>query len=157
MHREVYDAPRRDEACIPAQLQTVMTRLSRYPHHIGVVGADWCRADKPEKRSSTSFQMLTACYTSRWSIEQIDTGRRGSLSCYLGSKAPSDLHNWKRYGRPPSSIFFVPFLFPSLNHTTHAHDPAGLPSTAVDRTSNTWRNHLQAHLLLTNTREPRRR
>jgi hypothetical protein len=61
--------------------------------------------------------------------------------------------------KPPSRELwlFCPFPFPPLPSPPNpktprilvSRDPAGLASTAVDRTLNTWRNYLQARLLLT--------
>ena len=103
--------------------------------------------------------------------------KRGSLSFYLARKAPSDRQNWKpninavrttvKYAMSigrldrggtdtsksnhPAVNFHPP---PKTNHTKHPCDPAGFASTAVDRTLNTWRNCLQAHLPLTNPQDP---
>jgi hypothetical protein len=94
--RKLYDALGRNEACVLAQLRTGMARLNGYLHHIGAVDTDRCACGQARE---TVEHFLFNC--SLWAThrdclsEQTETRRRGSLSYYLGGKAPSDPQNWK--------------------------------------------------------------
>jgi hypothetical protein len=92
--RTLYDAFKRKEAEILAQLRTGMVRLNRYLHQIGAVESDQCACGQA---AETIKHFLFRC--TRWEayrtqmLEQTDT-KRGSLSFYLGGKAPSDSERW---------------------------------------------------------------
>ena len=85
--RTLYDAVKRREASILAQLRTGMARLNGYLHRVGVC----------VEATETTKHFFFRCR--RWDayrtqmLEQTDT-RKGSLSFYLIGKAPSDLEPW---------------------------------------------------------------
>jgi hypothetical protein len=93
--RTLYDALGRREANVLAQLRTGMARLNGYLHRIGAAESDQCACGQARE---TVEHFLFNC--SLWDahreclLEQTET-RRGSLSYYLGGKAPSDPLNWK--------------------------------------------------------------
>jgi ribonuclease HI len=92
--RTIYDALKRREANILAQLRTGMSRLNGYLHRIGVVESDQCACGQA---TETVKHFLFRC--TRWDayrtqmLERTGT-RRGNLSFYLGGKAPSDPERW---------------------------------------------------------------
>ena len=94
--RKLYDAVGRVEACVLVQLRTGMARLNGYLHRIGAADTGWCTCGQARE---TVEHFLFNC--SRWVShrhllsEQADIRRRGSLSYFLGGKAPSDPHNWR--------------------------------------------------------------
>jgi hypothetical protein len=93
--RTLYDALGRRETNVLAQLRTGMARLNGYLNRIGVVESDQCACGQARE---TVEHFLFNC--SLWDthreclLEQTET-RRGSLSYYLGGKAPSDPLNWR--------------------------------------------------------------
>jgi ribonuclease HI len=92
--RTLYDAFKRREASVLAQLRTGMARLNGYLHRIGAVESDQCECGQARE---TVKHFLFRC--TRWEayrtqmLAQTDT-RRGNLSFYLGGKAPSDPETW---------------------------------------------------------------
>ena len=92
--RALYDALGRREASVLAQLRTGMARLNGYLHQIGAVESDQCACGQARE---TVEHFLFRC--TRWEahraqmLEQTEA-RRGSLSFYLGGKAPSDPEKW---------------------------------------------------------------
>ena len=92
--RTLYDAFKRREASILAQLRTGRARLNGYLYRIGAAESDQCACGEA---TETTKHFLFRC--TRWDayrtqmLEQTDT-RRGSLSFYLGGKASSDLEPW---------------------------------------------------------------
>jgi hypothetical protein len=92
--RTLYDAFKRREASVLAQLRTGMARLNGYLHRIGAVESDQCQCSQARE---TVKHFLFRC--ARWDayrtqmLAQTDT-RRGNLSFCLGGKAPSDPETW---------------------------------------------------------------
>jgi ribonuclease HI len=92
--RTLYDAFKRREASVLAQLRTGMARLNGYLHSIGAAETDQCACGQARE---TVKHFLFRC--TRWDahrtqmLAQTDT-RRGNLSFYLGGKAPSDAETW---------------------------------------------------------------
>lgn len=92
--RTLYNALKRREANILAQLRTGMARLNGYLHRIGAAESDQCACGQA---TETVKHFLFRC--TRWDayrtqmLERTET-RRGSLSFYLGGKAPSDPERW---------------------------------------------------------------
>jgi hypothetical protein len=92
--RILYDTLKRREANTLAQLRTGMARLNGYLHRIGAAESDQCACGQARE---TVQHFLFRC--TRWTthrahlLEQTDT-RRGSLSFYLGGRAPSDAEPW---------------------------------------------------------------
>ena len=92
--RILYDSLKRREASVLAQLRTGMARLNGYLHRIGAAESDQCQCGQARE---TVKHFLFRC--TRWDahrtqmLAQTDT-RRGSLSFYLGGKAPSDRETW---------------------------------------------------------------
>ena len=92
--RTLYDALKRREASVLAQLRTGMARLNGYLHQIGAAESDQCECGQARE---TVKHFLFRC--TRWEehrtqmLAQTDT-RRGNLSFYLGGKAPSDPEKW---------------------------------------------------------------
>jgi len=93
--RKLYDALGRAEAGVLVQLRTGMARLNGYLHRIGAADTGYCTCGQARE---TVEHFLFNC--SRWVShrhllsEQAEIRRRGSLSYFLGGKAPSDPHNW---------------------------------------------------------------
>jgi hypothetical protein len=92
--RTIYDALKRREANILAQLRTGMARLNGYLHRIGAAESDQCACGRA---TETIKHFLFRC--TRWEayrrqmLKQTET-RRSNLSFYLGGKAPSDPEGW---------------------------------------------------------------
>lgn len=92
--RVLYDSFQRMEANVLAQLRTGMIRLNEYLHRIRAVESNQCVCGQS---SETIEHFLFRC--TKWTtlrdqmLQQTDT-RRGSLSFYLGGKAPSDPEDW---------------------------------------------------------------
>jgi len=94
--RKLYDALEREEACVLAQLRTGMARLNGYLHYIGAADTDQCACGQARETVEHFFFNCSQWATLRDCLsEEAETRRRGSLSYYLGGKAPSDPHNWK--------------------------------------------------------------
>jgi ribonuclease HI len=92
--RDLYDKLKRREACILAQLRTGMARLNGFLNRIGAAESDLCACGHA---SETVGHFLLRC--SRWTalrdeMLQCSVTRRGSLSFYLGGKAPSEPRRW---------------------------------------------------------------
>ena len=81
--RTLYDALGRREANVLVQLRTGMVRLNGYLHDIGAAESDQCACGVEHFLFNCS---LWETYRERL-LEQTET-RRGSLSYYLGGKAP---------------------------------------------------------------------
>ena len=92
--RRLYDSLKREEANVLAQLRTGMIRLNGYLHRIGAVESDQCDCGQARE---TVEHFLFRC--TKWTayreqmLQQTDI-RRGSLSFYLGGKAPSGPRQW---------------------------------------------------------------
>lgn len=92
--RELYDKLKRREASVLAQLRTGMARLNGFLSRIGAAESDQCACGHARE---TVEHFLLRCV--RWTalregMLQCTTTRRGSLSFYLGGKAPSDPKQW---------------------------------------------------------------
>jgi ribonuclease HI len=92
--RDLYDKLKRREACILAQLRTGMARLNGFLNRIGAAESDQCACGHARE---TVEHFLLRCV--RWTalregMLQCTTTRRGSLSFYLGGKAPSESKQW---------------------------------------------------------------
>jgi hypothetical protein len=92
--RDLYDKLKRREASVLAQLRTGMTRLNGFLSRIGAAESDQCACGHARE---TVEHFLLRCV--RWTalredMLQCTTTRRGSLSFYLGGKAPSDSKHW---------------------------------------------------------------
>jgi hypothetical protein len=92
--RDLYDKLKRKEACVLAQLRTGMARLNGFLSRIGAVESDTCACGQARE---TVEHFLFRCV--RWTglregMLQCTATRRGSLSFYLGGKAPSDPKEW---------------------------------------------------------------
>jgi hypothetical protein len=92
--RGLYDKLKRREACILAQLRTGMARLNGFLSRIGAAASDICACGQARE---TVEHFLFRCV--RWTalredMLQCTVARRGSLSFYLGGKAPSDPKEW---------------------------------------------------------------
>jgi ribonuclease HI len=92
--RDLYDKLKRREACVLAQLRTGMARLNNFLSRIGAVESDLCACGQARE---TVEHFLFRCV--RWTALREDmlhctVARRGSLSFYLGGKAPSDPKEW---------------------------------------------------------------
>jgi hypothetical protein len=92
--RRLYDSFKRGEANVLAQLRTGMIRLNGYLYRIGAAESDQCDCGQARE---TVEHFLFRCI--KWTahreqmLQQTDT-RRGSLSFYLGGKAPTDPREW---------------------------------------------------------------
>jgi hypothetical protein len=91
----LYNSCKRIEASVLAQLRTGMSRLNGYLHCIGLADTDRCACGHAKE---TIEHFLFRC--SKWDqyrermFHQFQE-QRGSLSFFLGGKAPSDLPSWK--------------------------------------------------------------
>lgn len=90
--RTLYDALGRREANVLAQLRTGMARLNGYLHRIGAVESDQCACG--QARETVEHFLFNCTLWDTYRLEQTEA-RRGSLSYYLGGKAPSDPPNWR--------------------------------------------------------------
>lgn len=90
----LYDALKRKEANVLAQLRTGRIRLNGYLHQIGAAESDQCACGQA-KETIEHFLFRCTLWTSHRApmLQQTDT-RRGSLSFYLGGKALSDPREW---------------------------------------------------------------
>ena len=92
--RQLYDRLSRKEASVLAQLRTGMARLNTYLHRIGASTSDQCECGQTQE---TVDHFLFRCR--RWTAQRTEmlqcteTGR-GSISLYLGGKAPTDDEKW---------------------------------------------------------------
>jgi ribonuclease HI len=92
--RPLYDKLKRREACVLAQLRTGMAKLNGFLCRIGAAESDLCACGHARE---TVEHFLLRCI--RWTalrdgMLQCTETRRGSLSFYLGGKAPSDPKKW---------------------------------------------------------------
>jgi hypothetical protein len=92
--RTLYDAFKRREARILAQLRTGMARLNGYLHRIGAAESDQCACGQAKETIKHFLFRCTMWATHRTQMLQQTDTRRGSLSFYLGGKAPSDPEPW---------------------------------------------------------------
>ena len=90
----LYNALRRKEAGVLAQLRTGMARLNGYLHQIGVVESDQCACGQASETVEHFLFNCSLWRTHRDCLSEQSETRRGSLSYYLGGKAPSDPQNW---------------------------------------------------------------
>jgi hypothetical protein len=92
--KALYNALKRPEANVLAQLRTGMARLNGYLYRIGAVDSDQCACGEAKE---TVKHFLFRC--TRWLVqrkrllEQTET-RRGCISFFLGGKTPSDTVEW---------------------------------------------------------------
>ncbi|EAQ84176.1 hypothetical protein CHGG_10580 [Chaetomium globosum CBS 148.51] len=92
--RHLYDKLKRREACVLAQLRTGMARLNGFLSRIGAVESDLCACGQA-RESVEHFLFRCLRWTAlREDMLQCTVARRGSLSFYLGGKAPSDTRHW---------------------------------------------------------------
>lgn len=92
--RHLYDKLKRREACVLAQLRTGMARLNGFLSRIGAVESDLCACGQA-RESVEHFLFRCVRWTAlREDMLQCTVARRGSLSFYLGGKAPSDTRHW---------------------------------------------------------------
>ena len=93
--RLLYDTLKRPEASILAQLRTGMARLNGYLHRIGAVESEQCACGQASETVEHFLFRCTRWETQRRQMLQHSETRRGSLSFFLGGKAPSDPEDWK--------------------------------------------------------------
>jgi hypothetical protein len=92
--RDLYDKLKRREACILAQLRTGMARLNGFLSRIGAVESDLCPCGRARETVEHFLLRCARWATLREDMLQCTVTRRGSLSFYLGGKAPSDPKEW---------------------------------------------------------------
>ena len=92
--RTLYDTFKRKEANVLAQLRTGMARLNGYLHRIGATESDQCPCEQAKETIEHFLFRCTKWTTHRTQMLQQTETRRGSLSFYLGGKAPSDPEQW---------------------------------------------------------------
>jgi hypothetical protein len=92
--RTLYDALGRREANILVQLRTGMARLNGYLHHIGAVESDRCACGQARETVEHFLFNCPLWETHRECFLKQTETRRGSLSYFLGGKAPSDPRRW---------------------------------------------------------------
>jgi hypothetical protein len=92
--RDLYDKLKRREACILAQLRTGMARLNGFLSRIGAVESDLCPCGRARETVEHFLLRCVRWATLREDMLQCTVTRRGSLSFYLGGKAPSDPKEW---------------------------------------------------------------
>jgi hypothetical protein len=92
--RILYDALKRKEASVLAQLRTGMIRLNGYLHPIGATESDQCECGRA--RESVKHFLFRCTRWDEYRTEMLarTDARRGNLSFYLGGKAPSDPVKW---------------------------------------------------------------
>ena len=92
--RSLYDKLKRGEACLLAQLRTGMARLNRFLSRIGAAESDLCPCGQARETVDHFLLRCVRWTTLRKGMLQCTVERRGSLSFYLGGKAPSNSREW---------------------------------------------------------------
>lgn len=92
--RVLYDKLKRREACILAQLRTGMARLNGFLNRIGAAESDLCACGHASETVGHFLLRCTKWTALRDDMLQCSATRRGSLSFYLGGKAPSETRRW---------------------------------------------------------------
>lgn len=92
--RDLYDKLKRKAAGILAQLRTGMARLNGYLNRIGAAESDLCACGHARKTVGHFLLRCTRWTALRKDMLQCSDTRRGSLSFYLGGKAPTDSKQW---------------------------------------------------------------
>jgi hypothetical protein len=92
--RDIYDKLKRREACVLAQLRTGMARLNGFLNRIGAVESDICACGQAREAVEHFLFRCVRWEDLREDKLQCTVARRGSLSFYLGGKAPSDPKEW---------------------------------------------------------------
>jgi hypothetical protein len=73
-----------------------MAQLNGYLHRIGAADTGWCICEQArETVEHFLFNCSQRVLHQHLLSEQAEIRRRGSLSYFLGGKAPSDPHNWR--------------------------------------------------------------
>jgi ribonuclease HI len=90
--RGLYDAMKRRESNVLAQLRTGMARINNYLHRIGAADTDMCdRGQAPETMEHFLFR-CTKWDTQREGMRQVAQAKMGNLSYFVGGKAASGCH-----------------------------------------------------------------
>ena len=92
--RDLYDKLKRREAHVLAQLRTGMARLNGFLNRIGASESERCACGHARETVEHFLLRCTRWTALREDMLQCTTTRRGSLSFYLGGKAPSDPKEW---------------------------------------------------------------
>ena len=92
--RGLYDAFKRREASILAQLRTGMARLNGYLHRIGAAESDLCPCGQATETIKHFLFRCTTWNTQRAQMLAQTETRRSSLSFFLGGKTASDPEKW---------------------------------------------------------------
>ena len=91
----LYNAFKRTEAEILAQLRTGMSQLNGYLHRIKAVDSDLCACGQAKETVEHFLFLCTQWNQHRKTMLRHATTRCGSLSFFLGGKAVSDPASWK--------------------------------------------------------------
>jgi ribonuclease HI len=92
--RKLYDAVKRRESNVLAQLRTGMARINSYLHRIGAADTDMCDCGQvPETMEHFLFR-CTKWDTQREGMRQVGQTKMGNLSFFVGGKAASDGPKW---------------------------------------------------------------
>jgi hypothetical protein len=86
----LYNAFKRTEADILAQLRTGMSRLNGYLHRVKAVASDLCACGQAQETVEHFLFHCTRWDQYRKTMLRHTTTRNGSLSFFLGGKAASD-------------------------------------------------------------------
>ena len=91
----LYNAFKRTEAEILAQLRTGMSRLNGYLYRIKAIDSDLCACGQAKETVEHFLFRCTQWNEQRKQMLRHTTTRIGSLSFFLGGKAVSDPASWK--------------------------------------------------------------
>ena len=91
----LYNAFKRTEADILAQLRTGMSRLNGYLYRIKALDSDLCACGQAKETVEHFLFRCTQWNQQRKKMLRHATTRIGSLSIFLGGKAVSDPASWK--------------------------------------------------------------
>jgi hypothetical protein len=92
--RDLFDKLKRKEAYVLAQLRTRMARLNGFLNRIGAAESDLYACAHASETVGYSLLRCTRWTALRKDVLKCSATRRGSLSYYLGEKAPLDSKHW---------------------------------------------------------------
>jgi hypothetical protein len=84
--RMLYDAVKRRESNVLAQLRTGMARINRYLHNIGAADMDMCDCGQAPETMEHFLFRCTRWDTQRESMRQVAQAKMGNLSFFVGER-----------------------------------------------------------------------
>jgi hypothetical protein len=92
--RKLYDAVKRRESNVLAQLRTGMARINSYLHRIGAADTDTCDCGQAPETMEHFLFRCTKWDTQREGMRQVAQAKMGNLSYFVGGKAALDGPKW---------------------------------------------------------------